>query len=663
MAGKPNKKTCKNDIGHGRRSMASNDHLVQQQQHASKLLPEDRSLRDEGTSCSLPAEYYRRRADRDHDDDDKKLSVSSLLSVSPLLSGGKSKLSNRRAAAALRRSATPQQIRTEPKSTKQLQLAQSPARPGERNTLLGLKEKKKKKTGASSSSAPGAAGDCRLVMRSARSLGSTTTTAATCDGSYGRTPGVVARRKSLLEDCDDRGCTSASYTTSGSGSDDTSSSDYTDESSDPTDDHSSTDNHKSSEDFEYSDKYSASSHDCKSNKISYDNHSSDLVVISPGSSFKSGRYVVLEKLGHGSSSSVWLVWDSIQHQYVALKLLLHKSVESRKWAKEKEEIQILKHIVKEDALNCENVVKMYDHFEHEQHQCMVFEHLGDNLRTLLTQNSSSQDYPTAAAGLPLQIVKRLAREILSGLDFLHHQLSVVHNDLKPENILLMIPSARNSKLPLDDDACLLPAKSSYSRGQKSLSISSSSATTIACCNDPKSVQAAFGCKIADLGSACYVKSLPSKRIVQTRPYRCPEILLGAALSPAADIWSFGCMVFELATGCILFGSTGARRTCHHKDLHHLACMWEILGPIPHKVTSTGKYARHYFKSDGKLHHFEKASLNQVGTGHLEELLQNQHGLPGKDAHELAQFLCPLLDFVPMKRPSTSQCLVHPWLSL
>ncbi len=645
--------------------MASNDHLVQQQQHASKLLPEDSSLRDEGTSSSLPAEYYRRRADRDHDDDDKKLSVSSLLSVSPLLSGGKSKLSNRRAAAALRRSATPQRIRTEPKSTKQLQLAQSPARPGERNTLLGLKEKKKKKTGASSSSAPGAAGDCRLVMRSARSLGSTTTTAATSDGSYGRTPGVVARRKSLLEDCDDRGCTSASYTTSGSGSDDTSSSDYTDESSDPTDEDSSTDNHKSSEDFEYSDKYSASSHDCKSNKISYDNHSSDLVVISPGSSFKSGRYVVLEKLGHGSSSSVWLVWDSIQHQYVALKLLLHKSVESRKWAKEKEEIQILKHIVKEDALNCENVVKMYDHFEHEQHQCMVFEHLGDNLRTLLTQNSSSQDYPTAAAGLPLQIVKRLAREILSGLDFLHHQLSVVHNDLKPENILLMIPSARNSKLPLDDDACLLPAKSSYSRGQKSLSISSSSATTIACCNDPKSVQAAFGCKIADLGSACYVKSLPSKRIVQTRPYRCPEILLGAALSPAADIWSFGCMVFELATGCILFGSTGARRTCHHKDLHHLACtrITKILGPIPRKVTSTGKYARHYFKSDGKLHHFEKASLNQVGTGHLEELLQNQHGLPGKYAHELAQFLCPLLDFVPMKRPSTSQCLVHPWLSL
>ncbi len=568
--------------------MASNNHLVQQHQHASKLLPEDCSLRDEGTSSSLPAEYYRRRADRDHDDDDKKLSVSSLLSVSPLLSGGKSKLSNRRAAAALRRSATPQRIHTEPKSTKQLQLAQSPARPGERNTLLGLKEKKK--TGASSSSAPGAAGDCRLVMRSARSLGSTTTTAATSDGSYGRTPGVVARRKSLLEDCDDRGCTSASYTTSGSRSDDTSSSDYTDESSDPTDDHSSTDNHTSSEDFEYSDKYSASSHDCKSNKISYDNHSSDLVVISPGSSFKSGRYVVLEKLGHGSSSSVWLVWDSVQHQYVALKSLLHKSVESRKWAKEKEEIQILKHIVREDALNCENVVKMYDHFEHEQHQCMVFEHLGDNLRTLLTQNSSSQDYPTAAAGLPLQIVKCLAREILSGLDFLHHQLSVVHNDLKPENILLMIPSARNSKVPLDDDACLLPAKSSYSRGQKSLSISSSSATTIACCNDPKSVQAAFGCKIADLGSACYVKSLPSKRIVQTRPYRCPEILLGAALSPAADIWSFGCMVFELATGCILFGSTGARRTCHHKDLHHLACMWEILGPIPRKVTSTGKYA-------------------------------------------------------------------------
>lgn len=34
----------------------------------------------------------------------------------------------------------------------------------------------------------------------------------------------------------------------------------------------------------------------------------------------------------------------------------------------------------------------------------------------------------------------------------------------------------------------------------------------------------------------------------------------------------------------------------------------------------------------------------------------------KDANDLAEFLIPILDFVPDKRPSAGECLSHPWIA-
>lgn len=34
----------------------------------------------------------------------------------------------------------------------------------------------------------------------------------------------------------------------------------------------------------------------------------------------------------------------------------------------------------------------------------------------------------------------------------------------------------------------------------------------------------------------------------------------------------------------------------------------------------------------------------------------------QDASELTEFLVPILDFVPEKRPTAAQCLLHPWIN-
>ncbi|KAI5081546.1 hypothetical protein GOP47_0001289 [Adiantum capillus-veneris] len=91
------------------------------------------------------------------------------------------------------------------------------------------------------------------------------------------------------------------------------------------------------------------------------------------------------------------------------------------------------------------------------------------------------------------------------------------------------------------------------------------------------------CKIVDLGNACWTYKQFTNDI-QTRQYRCPEVLLGAKYSTSADMWSFACIVFELATGDFLFDPHSGDD--YDRDEDHLALMMELLGRIPKKVRNS-----------------------------------------------------------------------------
>ncbi|KAJ4840579.1 hypothetical protein Tsubulata_006298 [Turnera subulata] len=61
----------------------------------------------------------------------------------------------------------------------------------------------------------------------------------------------------------------------------------------------------------------------------------------------------------------------------------------------------------------------------------------------------------------------------------------------------------------------------------------------------------LNCKLVDFGNACWTHKQFTNDI-QTRQYRCPEVILGSKYSTSADLWSFACICFELATGDVLF---------------------------------------------------------------------------------------------------------------
>ena len=44
-------------------------------------------------------------------------------------------------------------------------------------------------------------------------------------------------------------------------------------------------------------------------------------------------------------------------------------------------------------------------------------------------------------GIPIPLVRRIAKQVLMGLDYLHRICKIIHTDLKPENVIVCLTPA------------------------------------------------------------------------------------------------------------------------------------------------------------------------------------------------------------------------------
>ena len=70
------------------------------------------------------------------------------------------------------------------------------------------------------------------------------------------------------------------------------------------------------------------------------------------------------------------------------------------------------------------------HGIHGKHMCSVFELMGPNLLDLI------QHYEFKDKRMPIWLIKKITRETLMGLVYLHEMCQIIHTDLKPENIMI-----------------------------------------------------------------------------------------------------------------------------------------------------------------------------------------------------------------------------------
>lgn len=161
-------------------------------------------------------------------------------------------------------------------------------------------------------------------------------------------------------------------------------------------------------------------------------------------------------------------------------------------------------------------------------------------------------------------------------------------------------------------------------------------------------------KIADLGNACWVDRHFTNDI-QTRQYRAPEVILGMKYDTSCDIWSAACLIFELLTGDFLFAPHSGKR--YNKNEDHIAQMIELLGKIPRSFALGGKYSYEIFNRRGELRH-----IRDLEYWKLEDVLVEKYSIPKEEAIEIADFLLPMLEYVPKRRATAQECLRHCWLA-
>ena len=149
--------------------------------------------------------------------------------------------------------------------------------------------------------------------------------------------------------------------------------------------------------------------------------------------------------------------------------------------------------------------------------------------------------------------------------------------------------------------------------------------------------------LTDFGGAVYANRPRTKRELQSREYRAPEMLLGdPEWDDRIDVWSLGCIVFEVATRKVLFPPVWIEK--RDKDLRHFALMTELMGSFPRDFLERTARGKVYFDENG-LMGGEPERLP------LRKLLREDFEIENEP---LAEFIeaCLILD--PRKRPHASE---------
>ncbi|CAB1340618.1 unnamed protein product, partial [Coregonus sp. 'balchen'] len=158
------------------------------------------------------------------------------------------------------------------------------------------------------------------------------------------------------------------------------------------------------------------------------------------------------------------------------------------------ELEFLKRLNDADPDDKFHCLRLFRHFYHKQHLCLVFEPLSMNLREVLKKYGKD-------VGLHIKAVRSYTQQLFLALKLLK-RCSILHADIKPDNILV---------------------------------------------NESKTIL-----KLCDFGSASHVADNDITPYLVSRFYRAPEIIIGKPYDYSIDMWSVGCTLYELYTGKILF---------------------------------------------------------------------------------------------------------------
>ncbi|CAK7221095.1 hypothetical protein SBRCBS47491_004411 [Sporothrix bragantina] len=365
-----------------------------------------------------------------------------------------------------------------------------------------------------------------------------------------------------------------------------------------------------------------------------------------GDVFDNGAYKVLRKLGYGVYSTVWLAHDTKTKQQVALKIL---TADSYGGIKDTYELAILEHITEQarnNPLGGQHVLVLLKQFRHcgpnGEHVCLVFKPMGPDLGKL------RDIFPRRR--LPIPVAKKVARDLVSALVFLHDSCGIIHTDIKPSNILVetqelndIFQNARPEVF--EQETLTMPPPHDYYVA---------SAPVVSAFEDLETSQD-MSFRLADFGTSSWTHDHLTEWI-QPNMLRAPEVILGAEWDTKVDIWNLGLVIWELATGQLCFDGQ-ATATAEYSSEAHLAQMQAILGQFPETLLSRSPKRDRFFDAKGN-----RTSDISFPSFEFESMCTGSGAFTGRDdMPAFLDFVQSTLALEPHKRPTAQDLLNAPWI--
>jgi serine/threonine protein kinase/tetratricopeptide (TPR) repeat protein len=245
------------------------------------------------------------------------------------------------------------------------------------------------------------------------------------------------------------------------------------------------------------------------------------------------RYRILRPLGRGGLGVVYEAEDTRLRRRVALKFL------SPELTRNEALVDRLRHEARAtSALNHPHICTIHDISEHRGEHFIVMELLeGKTIRQLIAGRALE---PASVVAIGLQIVDALSAA---------HRQGVIHRDIKPANIFV----AEGPRVKVLDFgiAKLLPVA--------------------------KPVEGSGGAAVDREDRSVTDRSTEDESRRGTPLYMSPEQIRGEPLDPRTDIWSLGCVIYEMATGVPPFHATDVP-TLFEKILHDQPAVPSELNP-------------------------------------------------------------------------------------
>ena len=312
-----------------------------------------------------------------------------------------------------------------------------------------------------------------------------------------------------------------------------------------------------------------------------------------------GEYKIIKKIGKGVYGCVYKCKDNYGKIYAIKKF----NDDNFFFNSGKREIEFLNNIK-----NLNFFAKIHDSFNINNNIYIIQDYLSIDMENRLKYHTFGLDY-----------IRRISYDILNGLKELRSlSRPIVHGDLKPDNLILhngitkIIDFSNAFYLDeYDKDSCgIIKRIYNYLFGNK-------------------------------------------HPYIQAKAYRAPEILFETNLVSKVDIWSTGCILFELFTGIVLFDYSDNKIRLE-SIFTAIGEDYSILEHVDNEVLN------YYFEIDDDFEFYFRRSYKVSPNRTLESLLKENNNL-NEDLNEFIDFLRSMLVINPIDRLDIEELLQHSFL--